>query len=107
MCLTWIYLRCRALVRRSKILLLDEATSSVDFETDALIQGTIRREFHRKATVLTIAHRLDTVLDADRIVVIDAGRVVECDTPPALLRRPHSLFTQLVQAEQAQRLSHG
>lgn len=90
------------MVRRSKILLLDEATSSVDFETDALIQRTIRREFHSDVTVLTIAHRLETVLDADRIIVIHQGRVEECDAPAALLRNPSSLFTQLVQAEKQQ-----
>lgn len=91
----------RALVRRSKILLLDEATSSVDYETDSLIQRTIRREF-QGATVLTIAHRLDSILDADRVLVLDQGVVQECAPPSELLRRRDSLFAQLVRAEQQQ-----
>lgn len=87
-------------MRRSRILLLDEATSSVDFATDALIQQTIRKEFgDGTTTVLIIAHRLDSVLDADRIVVMDAGRVAECAPPSVLLSNPDSLFAQLVAAE--------
>lgn len=90
----------RALVRRSKVLLLDEATSSVDFDTDAFIQRTIRQEFSGKgATVLTIAHRLRTIMDADRILVMDAGRVKEFAAPASLLRNPQSLFSSLVAAE--------
>ena len=80
--------------------MLDEATSSVDFETDAFIQRTIRSEFgNRACTVLTIAHRLDTIMDSDRIIVMDGGRVGECDTPAALLRNPRSLFSQLLAAD--------
>ena len=97
------YVEYRALVRRSRILLLDEATSSVDFATDAAIQATIRREFgDGSTTVLTIAHRLDSVLDCDRILVMDAGRVAELDTPEQLLSDPGSIFSELVAAQHSE-----
>ena len=98
-----LLLECRALIRQCKVLLLDEATSSVDFETDALIQKTIRQEFAKRGcTILTIAHRLDTIMDANRILVMDAGKVGEFASPRLLLRRPTSLFSQLVAAERNQ-----
>jgi len=84
----------RALLRRSKILILDEATSSVDAETDALIQSTIRINFAH-ATVLSIAHRLDTIVDADRILLMSDGRPIEFDAPAKLLTS-ESHFKQLV-----------
>ncbi|PON71683.1 ATP-binding cassette containing protein [Parasponia andersonii] len=87
----------RALLRRSKILVLDEATSAVDVETDALIQKTIRKEF-KSCTMLIIAHRLNTIIDSDRILVLDAGQVLECDSPEALLSNEEGAFSRMVQS---------
>jgi ABC-type multidrug transport system fused ATPase/permease subunit len=75
----------RALLKRSRIVLMDEATASVDFETDAKIQTTIRQEF-TNSTLLCIAHRLRTVIDYDRVLVLDQGHVVEYDTPYNLIQ---------------------
>lgn len=76
----------RALLRKSHILILDEATAAVDLETDDLIQSTIRREFS-DCTVLTIAHRLNTILDSSRVMVLDSGKIVEFDSPSALFNK--------------------
>lgn len=84
----------RALLHQSSVLVLDEATSSVDVETDKWIQDTIRTEFKHK-TIITIAHRLNTIIDSDRIVVLDKGSVVEFDTPAKLLENEDSLFYAL------------
>jgi ATP-binding cassette, subfamily C (CFTR/MRP), member 1 len=77
------------------IVVLDEATSGVDVETDALIQTTIREQCV-DSTVITIAHRINTIIDYDRIMVLDAGQLVEFDTPIALLDDPNSLFSGMV-----------
>ncbi|NXD36527.1 MRP2 protein, partial [Copsychus sechellarum] len=74
----------RALLRKAKILILDEATAAVDLETDNLIQTTIRSEF-ADCTVLTIAHRLHTIMDSNRVMVLQAGQIVEFDSPEQLL----------------------
>uniref|UniRef100_A0A3N7FQK6 ABC-type xenobiotic transporter n=2 Tax=Populus trichocarpa TaxID=3694 RepID=A0A3N7FQK6_POPTR len=87
----------RALLRRSKILVLDEATSSVDVRIDALIQKTIREEF-RSCTMLIIAHRLNTIIDCDRILVLEAGQVLEHSTPEELLSNEGSAFSRMVQS---------
>lgn len=84
----------RALLRQNRILVLDEATANIDLETDALVQKCIRRDFGN-CTILTIAHRLNTVIDYDRILVLDAGQVMEFDTPSNLLNNPNSYFSQL------------
>ncbi|CAK6953270.1 canalicular multispecific organic anion transporter 1 [Scomber scombrus] len=76
----------RALLKKSRILILDEATAAVDLETDDLIQNTIRKEFSH-CTVLTIAHRLHTIMDSSRVMVLDAGKIVEFDTPSNLLEK--------------------
>mmetsp|Transcript_43066 Transcript_43066/g.69907 ORF Transcript_43066/g.69907 Transcript_43066/m.69907 type:complete len:1092 (+) Transcript_43066:256-3531(+) len=85
----------RALTKRSKVLIMDEATGSLDFETDARIKDFIRSNF-ANCTVLTIAHRLNTIMDSDRIIVMDGGRIVDFDTPSNLLAQPRGIFTQLV-----------
>ncbi|XP_063922476.1 multidrug resistance-associated protein 1 isoform X2 [Zophobas morio] len=81
----------RALLRKTKVLVLDEATAAVDLETDDLIQRTIRSEF-KDCTVLTIAHRLNTIMDSDRVIVLDQGKIVEFDSPPNLLKQHQSVF---------------
>ena len=84
----------RAVARNLKILVLDEATSSVDVHTDALIQQTIRTVF-KSCTIITVAHRLNTIMDSDRILVLDGGTVAEFDTPDSLLSDPNGIFTSL------------
>ncbi|RYQ86554.1 hypothetical protein Ahy_B10g106219 isoform D [Arachis hypogaea] len=87
----------RALLRRSKVLVLDEATAAVDVRTDALIQKTIRQEF-QSCTMLIIAHRLNTVIDCNRILLLDSGRVLEYDSPDKLLSNEASAFYKMVQS---------
>ena len=84
----------RILLRKPKILIMDEATASVDNETDSLIQSRIRDGF-KNCTVLTIAHRLHTVMDSNRIMVLDKGKIMELDNPNKLLENPNGLFTGL------------
>lgn len=86
----------RALLVPTKILVLDEATAAVDVETDKVLQETIRTAFADR-TILTIAHRLNTIMDSDKILVLDAGRVAEFDSPENLLKNPESEFYGLCQ----------
>eukprot|EP00127_Corallochytrium_limacisporum_P006292 Clim_evm3s225 gene=Clim_evmTU3s225 len=85
----------RALAQKCKILIMDEATATVDPATDAKIQEIIRTAF-AESTVITIAHRLDTILDYDRILVMGNGSMIEYDAPGMLLSKPQSEFSQLV-----------
>ncbi|KAJ3318494.1 hypothetical protein HDV06_000427 [Boothiomyces sp. JEL0866] len=84
----------RAVIRKAKILVLDEATAAIDVETDAIIQETIRSEM-KDCTILTIAHRINTIMDSDRILVLDKGRISEFDTPANLLANKQSMFHSL------------
>lgn len=81
----------RALLRKTKILVLDEATAAVDMETDNLIQSTIRSQFE-DCTVLTIAHRLNTIMDYTRVLVLDKGEMCEFDSPSSLLRQRGAFY---------------
>lgn len=86
----------RAILRNNKVLVLDEATANVDPHTDNLIQQTIRKKF-ADCTVLTIAHRLNTVMDSDKVIVMDAGTLREFDHPYILLQDVTSIFYGMVQ----------
>ena len=86
----------RALLRKSKVILMDEATASIDVETDLTIQKTIRSEF-KDSTVITIAHRIHTISDSDKVLVLDLGEVKEFDAPGVLLSDKNSLYSQLVE----------
>uniref|UniRef100_A0A8B9J7H5 ATP-binding cassette, sub-family C (CFTR/MRP), member 10 n=1 Tax=Astyanax mexicanus TaxID=7994 RepID=A0A8B9J7H5_ASTMX len=85
----------RALLTEANVLCIDEATASVDHKTDMLLQKTIRERFKDK-TVLTIAHRLNTIMDSDRVLVMHAGKVVEFDSPAVLCQREDSVFKKLL-----------
>ncbi|XP_044727742.1 ATP-binding cassette sub-family C member 4-like [Chrysoperla carnea] len=86
----------RAILKQNKILVLDEATANVDQLTDALIQQTIREKF-RTCTVITIAHRLNTIMDSDKVLVMDAGQMVDFDHPRKLLENKNGIFYKLYQ----------
>ena len=84
----------RALLRKPRILIMDEATASIDPETDNFIQKMIRQKFE-DVTMLTIAHRLHTIIDSTRVLVMDAGHVGEYDVPEVLLNKENGLFKGL------------
>lgn len=87
----------RALLRKTRILVLDEATAAVDLEMDQLIQSTIRTQF-KDCTVLTIAHRLNTILDYSRVVVMDRGSIAEMDSPSQLFQQQGHFYQMCLQA---------
>lgn len=88
----------RAILSKPKILLMDEATANIDTKTDSLIQKLIKYEFP-ETTILTIAHRLNTIIQYDKILVLDQGTIQEFDTPVSLLENSESLFTKLIQGQ--------
>ena len=85
----------RALLRKPKVLCLDEATANVDIETDELIQRVIRQQF-RECTIITIAHRLNTILDYDLVCVLDKGQLAELGTPDELRRKDGGIFASML-----------
>ncbi|KAJ2567522.1 hypothetical protein IW140_004430 [Coemansia sp. RSA 1813] len=85
----------RALVRRSKLIIMDEATASVDFDTDDRIQRTIRGPEFANSTLFCIAHRLRTIIDYDRVLVLDKGNAAEFDTPYNLLQNDNGIFRSM------------
>ncbi|KAJ2701623.1 ATPase-like protein [Coemansia sp. IMI 209128] len=89
---------CRLLMRKRKVMILDEATANVDLETDRKMQQLIRSEFS-DCTVLTIAHRLDTIMSSDRIIVMEKGEIAEIG-PPQVLMAKGGKFAELVQANE-------
>ena len=91
----------RALLQKNKIIVLDEATANVDHETDQLIQETIREKF-QECTVITIAHRLNTIMDYDKVVVLDGGKVVENGRPRELLEAETGKFAELCRSNKVQ-----
>ncbi|KAJ7657330.1 hypothetical protein DFH06DRAFT_1297973 [Mycena polygramma] len=92
-----IFALARAILRRSKILILDEATSAIDYKTDSIIQNSLRHELRGDVSLITVAHRLQTIMDADKIMVLDAGRIVEFDTPKKLLKIKDGKLRALVE----------
>ena len=84
----------RALLSKTKVLCLDEATASIDHNTEQLIQQTIRNVFS-SATVLFVAHKIESVLDCDRIIVMESAKIAEIGSPDALIQNPNSLFHSL------------
>ena len=88
----------RAMLRNTPILVFDEATANVDQETDSLIQKTLRSPRFDSTTIIAVAHRLDTILDYDLIVVLDKGKVMESGSPKELLENDQGIFAQIIGA---------
>ena len=90
-----LLLLARVILRKPKILIFDEATASLDQKTDRIVQEAIRTHFS-SSTILTIAHRLDTIQDSDLIIVLDNGSIIEMDTPENLRSNPDSLYSKML-----------
>ncbi|KAG8405222.1 ATP-binding cassette glutathione S-conjugate transporter ycf1 [Metarhizium acridum] len=87
-----VYEGARALLKPSTILVLDEATAAVDVETDMIIQKTLRDNLSGHRTTITVAHRIHTVIDSDRVVVLNNGEIIEADTPAALIEQKGAFY---------------
>uniref|UniRef100_A0A7S3N7W1 ABC transporter domain-containing protein n=1 Tax=Euplotes harpa TaxID=151035 RepID=A0A7S3N7W1_9SPIT len=87
---------CRAILKKNKIVLMDEATANIDIKTEQIIQKLIKEKFE-EATVITIAHRLNTIIHSDKVLVLEKGEAIEFDSPQKLLENPNSMFYALVQ----------
>lgn len=100
---------CRALIRKSKLMLLDEATASMDYETDRGVQVVLRQELNRDGdrnrTLVTIAHRLRTIVDYDKVVVMGGGRVVEVGSPRELYHRKGQFFEMVKHSGEEEELA--
>eukprot|EP00057_Strongylocentrotus_purpuratus_P008604 XP_011663078.1 PREDICTED: ATP-binding cassette sub-family C member 9 isoform X1 [Strongylocentrotus purpuratus] len=90
-----LFCLARAMLKKSRILIMDEATASIDVHTDAILQEVVATAF-QKETVITIAHRVSSILDSDQIVVLSEGHVAEVGTPKSLLKRKYGIFASLV-----------
>lgn len=88
----------RAMLTPSNILILDEATAAVDVETDAMLQQTLRSPLFANRTIITVAHRINTILDSDRVVVLDRGEVAEFGPPQDLIGRKGIFYSLVKQA---------
>lgn len=102
---------CRILVRKSKLMLLDEATSSMDTETDAGVQQALRNEFSesdgQNRCLVTVAHRLQTIADYDKVVVMGAGEVLEVGSPQELMRTKGAFFDMVMHDREGSPLKEG
>ncbi|KAK4208910.1 hypothetical protein QBC37DRAFT_60766 [Rhypophila decipiens] len=98
-----LFCLARAMLRRGNILVLDEATSSIDGKTEETIQRLIRRKFSNH-TIIAVAHRLETIMDFDKVAVMERGKIIEFDSPYALLETPKSAFSKLYNAAMAEEL---
>ncbi|XP_070559572.1 ATP-binding cassette sub-family C member 8-like [Ptychodera flava] len=94
-----LFCLARAFLRNAKILIMDEATATIDMQTDAILQEVVAMAFANR-TVLTIAHRISTIMDSDMVLVLSEGRVMEYDTPENLLRKDGGIFASLVHGSQ-------
>ena len=86
---------CRAILRKNRVVVLDEATANIDIVTEQKIQKLIEEEFN-ESTVITIAHRLNTIIKSDRVLVLANGKRLEYDSPRVLMNNPESHFSKLL-----------